>query len=304
MTIFVSIVAYRDPELENTLRDAVSNARYPEQLKFGIVNQDINNIDVSFLNNYSLITIHPKHAKGVGFAREKAMSLYTDEDYYLQIDSHMRFTKDWDIKCLEQIKLAQQISRNKKIILSSFPPPYSLNRDGSSFIHTVSTEELPVEPTKQVVWLRPDGQWGAKRVEFDDKEYKLPELSNTVLAGFIFTTGNIVEEVPYDAEISFFGEEICFAMRAWTRGWDIYSPSIPIVYHFYKRSGFKKIWSDEVIREKNWDQIQEISKLKQEKILRGIETGTYGAGQYRHIKLYETLINFNFNKIYDGLTKQ
>lgn len=303
MTIFVSVVAYRDPELENTIRSAVENASGKESIKFGIIQQDIEVMDTSFIPYYSLTLLHPKHARGVGFARSKAMSLYTDEEYYLQVDSHTRFSKDWDIKCIEQLKFCQDFSRNKKIILSSYPPPYSVNKDGSSFIHTVSTDELPVEPTKQIAWLRTDNQWGAKRVDFNDKEYKMPELSNTILAGFVFAPGEIVKEIPYDPEISFFGEEICFAMRAWTRGWDIYSPSIPIVYHFYRRNGYKKIWSDEIRREVNWEQIQEISKNKQEKVLRGIEQGTFGFGDFRHIKQYEKFVGYNFNKIYDDLTK-
>jgi hypothetical protein len=139
---------------------------------------------------------------------------------------------------------------------------------------------------------------------FDDLSYRLPEKSTTVLGGFMFAPGKIVKEIPYDADMSFFGEEICFAMRAWTRGWDIYSPSINIVYHFYKRHGFKKIWSDEVRREKNWDQIQEISRNKQEKVLRGIEQGIMGAGNTRTLKQYEEFIGIDFNKIYDRLTKQ
>lgn len=303
ITIFISVVAYRDPQLEQTLRSAVENASNPNSLKFGIINQDIvsNKVDYSFLPSYSLISMHPKHAKGVGFARSKAMDLYTDETYYLQIDSHTQFVKDWDIKCIEQLTLSQQISRNKKIILSSYPAPYSI-QENSIFIHTQSTEEHPIEPTKQKVWLRTDDQWSALRVPFDDLEYKLPELSKTILGGFVFAPGYIVKQVPYDPEISFFGEEICFAMRAWTRGWDIYSPAINLVYHFYKRHGFKKIWSDEVSREKNWEELQSLSRLKQEKVLRGIEQGIMGQGTIRSLKEYEEFIEFDFNKIYDRLT--
>lgn len=300
MSIFISVVAYRDPQLESTLRSAIENAAFPEALKFGIVNQDVKKVDYSFLSNYSLITISPQHAKGVGFARAKAMDLYCEEDYYLQVDSHTQFSKNWDIKCIDQLKLAQDISRNKNVILSSYPAPYSLDGD-KPFIHTVSTEEYPVEPTKQKVWLRTDDQWSALRLPFDDLSYTFPEESTTVLGGFIFANGNIVKEIPYDPDMSFFGEEICFAMRAWTRGWDIYSPSVNIVYHFYRRHGFKKIWSDEVRREKNWDQLQEISKNKQARVLCGVEEGTYGAGSVRTLKEYEDFTGFNFKKIYDRL---
>ena len=115
MSIFVSVASYRDTHLKMTLKSAVENAKYPEELKFGIINQDIprNQIDLSFLSNYSLISMHPKFAKGVGLARSKAMSLYGDETYYCQIDSHTQFAKDWDINSIKQLKLAEQKTNNK-----------------------------------------------------------------------------------------------------------------------------------------------------------------------------------------------
>ena len=304
MSIFISVVSYRDTHLEMTLKSAVKNAKYPEELKFGIVNQDIerNKIDLSFLPNYSLITMHPKFARGVGFARSKAMSLYEDETYYCQIDSHTQFAKNWDINSIKQLKLAEQKAHNKKIILSSYPPPYSFENN-KIFIHTKSTEEYPVEPVKHKAFLRINGDWGATRIPFDNLECGLPEQCNTILGGYVFASGKIVEEIPYDSDISFMGEEICFAMRAWTRGWDIYAPAIPIVYHYYKRDGHHKIWNDQIVRENNWEQMQAQSKNKQIKVLCGIETGIFGAGNNRTIKDYENLIGYNFNDIYKDLTK-
>ena len=119
-----------------------------------------------------------------------------------------------------------------------------------------------------------------------------------MLAGFIFTTGNIIKEIPYDPEISFFGEEICFAVRAWTRGWDIYSPSKVISYHFYTREGYRKIWKDRNIRKVSWKELEDISKERQKNVLCGIEQGDFGLGTYRHVKLYEKMTGFNFKKMY------
>lgn len=304
MSIFISIASYRDSQLLRTIKSAVDNASNPSALKFAIVNQDIdrNNININFKCNYELVLVHPKQARGVGFARNIAMSMYDGEDYFLQIDSHTQFSKDWDLKCIDQLEKAQEISSNKKVILSSFPPPYSL--DGNDiFIHKEVVDEMLVEPTKQVAKLRTDDQWSAQRIPLENPESGLPELSNTVLGGFVFAPGKLVSEVPYDEEISFMGEEICFAMRAWTRGWDIYSPAIPIVYHFYKRHGHIKIWTDNIVREKNWEQMQEISKEKQRKVLCGIKKGIYGAGTVRSLKKYEKFVGYNFKKVYKRLTK-
>jgi hypothetical protein len=304
MSIFISIASYRDPELIRTIRSAIDNAAYPEDIYFGVVLQEFPNKepDLSWVPNLSLIKMHPKYAKGAGFARSQAMTLYSGQDYYLQIDSHTQFVKNWDALCIKQHSIAKEISKNEKIILSYFPPPFHVESNGK-IVFVTKNKKQPPYPTKQIPKLNKKNDWTAERVEFDDKDKKFPELSTTLLAGFVFTTANIIEEVPYDPEISFFGEEICFALRAWTRGWDIYSPSINILYHFYNRANYKKIWKDKNIRNISWTYIEKHSKEKQKRVLCGLEQGLFGLGSYRHIKTYEKMTGIDFKKIY-GLTNQ
>ena len=302
MSIFISIASYRDPELTRTIKSAIDNAANPDDVYFGVVLQELEKFepDLSWVPNLSLSKIHPKFARGAGFARAEAMKLYNGEDYYLQIDSHTLFEKNWDVLCIKELEKAQEVAKNKKIILSYFPPPFYVDTKGVATI-VKGSKSHPPYPTKQIPKLTKRNEWTAQRVEFSDKTKKLPELSTTILAGFVFTTGDIVKEVPYDPEISFFGEEICFAVRAWTRGWDIYSPSVTILYHFYTREGYKKIWKDRNIRDVSWKEIEDKSKIRQKSILCGIEEGVFGIGSYRHIKLYEKMTGINFKKMY-GLT--
>jgi hypothetical protein len=302
VSIFISIASYRDPELIRTIKSAIDNAANPEKLVFSIVVQDLPTDipDLSWIKNLRLITMHPREARGAGYARSIAMSQYSGEDYYLQIDSHTIFEKNWDQECIKQHDLAKNISRNDKIILSYFPAPFHI--EPNKQIYFIKNDKTkPPYSTRQEPSLNKRNEWTAKRLDFIDTERKNPEQSSTVLAGFIFTSGNIVEEVPYDPDISFFGEEICFAMRAWTRGWDIYSPSKNIVYHFYNRANYSKIWKDKNIRKLSWKEIEQKSKEKQKLILCGIEDGIFGAGNYRHLKAYEKFVGVDFKKIY-GLT--
>lgn len=296
--IFVSVASYRDPELESTLRDLIDKAEKPGRIHVGIVYQGTERERPSFdfLPKYSLISMHPREARGVGFARSKAMSLYQGETYFLQIDSHMRFVQNWDRLVIDQLQKAQSLTKNK-VILSSFAAPYSLEGN-RTIIHTKKVGELAVHPTKQKVFLRKSNEWGAERVEFENPDRPMPEESNTILAGFVFTYGEIVNEIPYDPEISFFGEEICFAARAWTRGWDIYSPSIVLAYHFYQRGGFRKVWNDNNIRTISWSELQQISYAKQKRVLCGIEKGQMGLGDLRTIEAYESMVGFSFKEFY------
>jgi hypothetical protein len=303
MSIFISIGSYRDPELVRTIKSAIDNASRPNELYFGVVVQDFDRDipDLSWVKNLSLIVMHPKEARGAGFARSKAMTLYSGQDYYLQIDSHTIFEKNWDAMCISQLQKAQEIAKNKKIILSHFPPAFHVESN-NKISYITKDKDKPPYATKQVPTLNRRNEWTAKRLELSDTKKSMPELSTTILAGFVFTTGNIVEEIPYDPEISFFGEEICFAMRAWTRGWDIYSPCVTIVHHFYHRGNYKKIWKDRNLRKISWKEIEQISKDKQMRVLCGIEKDEFGAGNYRHLKAYEKLIGFDFKKMY-GLTE-
>lgn len=302
MSIFISIASYRDPELIRTIKSAIDNATNPNSVYFGVVIQDLDKEipDLSFVKNIKVTKMHPRDARGAGYARHKAMELYDNQDYYMQVDSHTVFCKGWDDLCISEHNKAKVISKNNKVILSYFPPPYHVESNNTISFPTKDKERLPY-PTKQFPVLNKRKDWTAKRVEFDNKAMDNPEESSTVLAGFIFTTGEIVKEVPYDPEISFFGEEICFAIRSWTRGWDIYSPSKIIVHHFYGRGNYKKIWKDKNFRRASWIEIEANSKERQKSILCGMEKGIFGAGTVRSIEEYQEKYNINFKNIY-GLT--
>lgn len=298
--IFISIASYRDPEVVRTIRSALDNAHSPDSLYFSVVLQEFEKHapDLSWVPNLSLVSMHPKFARGAGYARSIAMRSYNKEDYFLQIDSHTIFSKNWDLLCIDQHNKAKAISKNNRIILSYFPPPFYIEENNTISFPTKDSERKPY-PTKQIPFANKRKEWTAKRIEFSDQTFSNPEESSTVLAGFIFTDGRIVKEVPYDEEISFFGEEICFAVRAWTRGWDIYSPSEKIVYHFYGRERYKKIWKDSQIREKSWIEIENNSKEKQKRVLCGEESGIFGAGKKRSLKEYELFCGQNFSDFYD-----
>ena len=299
MTIFISIASYRDPELERTIHSAMDNAANPQDLHFGVMLQEFERFapDLSWVPNLTLNTIHPKMARGAGYARAQIIPMYSGQDYFLQIDSHTIFENNWDQICIDQYKKAQEISNNNKIILSHFPPPFYVEPDKTISIIKNSKTQLPYA-TKQKPMLTKRGEWTAERVKLTNKN--LPEQSTTILAGFVFSKGELIQEVPYDPEISFFGEELCFAIRAWTRGWDIYSPCVTIAYHFYMREGYSKVWKDRNLREISWKELEVISKEKQKRVLCGIEGGIWGAGSIRTITEYEQLTGLDFKKMYNA----
>ena len=113
MKIFVQIASFRDPQLSLTIKSMLENAKKPKNLVIGICNQynkdDEFNID-EFRNDkrFKIIDVLDVDSKGVCWARNQVQQLYKGEDYTLQIDSHMRFEKDWDDTLIKMIKQLQE----------------------------------------------------------------------------------------------------------------------------------------------------------------------------------------------------
>ncbi|ETO14851.1 hypothetical protein RFI_22516 [Reticulomyxa filosa] len=66
------------------------------------------------------------------------------------------------------------------------------------------------------------------------------DLSKPILVpfwggGFAFSEGKLLKEVPLDPNTPwlFHGEEFHFASRAWTHGYDFYSPPYDVMFHRY-----------------------------------------------------------------------
>jgi hypothetical protein len=132
--IFISIASYRDPELLPTLRSLIANAKKPENLVFSIAWQhspeDIwDNLD-EFKDDsrFNVINIEFKESKGACWARSRIQSNYNNEEYYLQLDSHHRFIKDWDIECIKMIEQLQKAGYEKPL-LTAYIPSYNPEND-------------------------------------------------------------------------------------------------------------------------------------------------------------------------------
>ena len=122
MKIFIQIASYRDPELIPTLNSCIENSKYPENLVFSIARQfhpDDKFDDLSEFDNderFKVINIPHEESKGVCWARNLTQQQYDGEEYTLQIDSHMRFEKDWDETLIGMVKQLQEIGIPKPLL--------------------------------------------------------------------------------------------------------------------------------------------------------------------------------------------
>ena len=131
MKIFIQIASYRDPELVKTIEDCIRNAKKPKNLVFGIARQfhtDDKFDDLSKWKDdkrFRVLDIPYLESQGACWARHLIQQLYDGEEYTLQIDSHMRFEKDWDDTLIKMIKQLQKKGHKKPLLtgyVSSFNP--------------------------------------------------------------------------------------------------------------------------------------------------------------------------------------
>jgi hypothetical protein len=62
------------------------------------------------------LTFHTKNQKVFVWARNLTQQLYDNEEYTLQIDSHMRFAPNWDDEMIKMIKQLQKKGHEKPLL--------------------------------------------------------------------------------------------------------------------------------------------------------------------------------------------
>jgi hypothetical protein len=237
MSIFVSVASYCDDLLLQTLRDCHAKAAHPEALHFGVVDQDDTDqregIDaLPFRGQIHYVHVNALDARGAAWARHVAFSLFDDEDHLLQIDAHTIFEPEWDRQLIAQLRELQAIA--PKPIVTTYPPRFDMV-DGKPVTR-------PWTPGTMFT-LRPDRREAltldapaVKHVGVQQRSTR-PLPGTHIAAGFFFTLGAFVEEVPYDPFLYFMGEEHDLAVRAFTRGWDVFHPPRVPLFHRYRENG-------------------------------------------------------------------
>jgi hypothetical protein len=292
--IFVSIPSYRDRECQWTLRDMFERARHPERVFAGVCWQTVPDQDHDcFLlhpcpTQVRNIEFHALEAHGLGWARAKAQSLWQGEEYSLQIVSHTRFADDWDEQMLDLLSACDAPDPVLTVYPLGYEPPDQ--RKGFDRPHV-----------QMIGHFLPNGllEFTAAPVP-NEVVVKRPLPTAAVAGGFIFGSSRILRDVPSDPEIYFSGEEPNLAVRLWTAGFDLFSPHVVVIYHYYLRKDSARHWNDAVSRETQEPQNHTLRRLRllcepnaftEEEVA---ELGRYGLGTRRSLAAYEAFAGVNF----------
>lgn len=227
--IFIQIASYRDAELPLTINSALSQAKFPERLVFGICWQfdKATYLDLDpFIQDrrFRIMQTHYENSKGCCWARNQSNLLYGGEKYMLQIDAHMRFAQDWDQRFIAML----ESTSSKKPVLSTYPAPYHYIKGVERCAPNHGMQRLILNR------MRRDLTTIYKAEVISDQSQPAP--SKFLAAGQIFTLGSFCEEVEYDPELYYSGEEISLSARAYTQGYDFYCPNEDLLWHYYQHS--------------------------------------------------------------------
>ena len=236
--IFVHAPAYRDREMQWTLRDMFEQAAHPERVFAGVCWQTIPEEDADCFvirPNPGQVRedfVHANEAKGLGWARARSQSHWRGEEYVLQIDSHMRFAPGWDQTCLDMLAKCDAPDPVLTVYPASYTPPDTLQTPGRA------VQTLDKFTSTHIL------QFTAKHVP-DDMAFDRPLPTAGCAGGFIFGPSRLLTDVPPDPAIYFIGEEPNLAIRMWTHGFDLFSPNECVIYHYYYRRDGSRHWDDQ-----------------------------------------------------------
>ena len=231
-TIFIQIASYRDPQLTPTIDDCISRAKFPENLRFGIAWQHDDNENLDKYNKdsrFKIIDIPYAESQGACWARNKIQKEYKNETYTLQLDSHHRFTQDWDVRLIEMLESLRSDSC-KKPLLTSYISSWDPDNDPSGRINRPWGMYFDRFTPEGIVFFLP-----ADIPNFEKLNKPVP--ARFYSAHFCFADGTFAKEVQHDPEYYFHGEEISIAVRAFTHGYDLFHPHKVIAWHEYTRKG-------------------------------------------------------------------
>ena len=286
--IFISIAAYRDRQLGPTVEDCIAKAADPHRLRFGICWQHGPGDDpLTFENDdcFRILDVDWRDSRGACWARAEIMKQWRGEAWFLQIDSHCRFAQNWD----ERLIRAMGQTGSPKPILSTYASPFvpgdrEVLAEGPLLMAFQGFTEEGIPFMKPVAI--PD--WQIRRT---------PLRARFLAAGFIFAPGSFVDEVRYDPELYFLGEEVTMTLRAFTSGYDLFHPHETILWHDYVRTDATRHWDDHTETKnvsRKWHELDAISKEKIKRLLAGETVDRYGLGSIRTLEEYEQYAGLSF----------
>ena len=281
-----------DNDIVNTIEDCLKKAKYPNNIVFGICLQSED--DDKCLDKYKdnkqfkIKHINWSKARGPAYARGIIFDMFSNEDYFFQIDCHTRFYQDWDEKIIKCFNDCKKI--NDKAIISHYPVNINDMGKNDNIIVNIST----VRCININMGIKTHGRFINRSL--------CPKKSWGVSAAMLFFDKKAYHDIPFDKNIYFglqFEEQVVLAARYWTSGYDIFTPDEHIIATEYitnRKRQKKSVPRIPNLQKETYDRLCHIMKLKC--ICKYDESTNSRLGNERTIEDYYKMLD-----IYDKVKK-
>ena len=280
-SIFMSIAAYREHLLDQTLRYAFDNAENPDKLFIGAVVQNCfglgggekpcrTGVQVVGQNKQgrpmTKVSNAPPDVNGIEtFCAESKYKkycennqirvLYVDEGEALgpamarYLASKLWGGETYFMQVDSHLEFAENWDKDyiNEVKATKNYPKSILSSYPPGFSHKIGT--TPGTKLCACTFSRSEVEHSILRINTGASYHgneDHPSQIAFIAAGFFFARAEFLKDIPFDPYLPwcFMGEEITLSMRAWTAGWNIYAPRLNLIAHQYRpgRMGLPKYW--------------------------------------------------------------
>lgn len=303
--IFVAIAAFNEPFLKNTILSAIEKSNVPGRIHFGINQsssdgciEDLSNICAN-IRAVSSIVDEPR---GLGIDRFSAQTLWGGQDFYLQVDGHMIFENNWDSNLISDYEKILKTCGLSKAVISGHLPSWYAGEENK--IPNLAPASIDCSPLYRQV-----------AVKNNEPAYEMVEesavcgddvIEHFAMCGhFIFAPSSWIHEVGNDPYIRFVGEQTMLTMRSWTRGYRIFMPGKPSIWHLNKTPIHHDVktspsWRDlsNFMGRPNLFAIS-FDNERIKKYLTGQTFDKFGSPNKEALLAYEKVIGIDFESVYN-----
>lgn len=232
--ILVSMLAYREKDLESAVKSLWENAKNPENLIFSIVSEQSKpelhpSLDFIPADQLHYFKYDLSEYRGVMWSRWKTASVDVDYDYFFQTCGHNIFVKDWDDISIKEFNKAKIFAGHEKVILTVSGSEYGIGENGEYLIENVPSGRVKNTYHRTINNDYIPGHGFPYIDNFPDDLMLVPAIYWQ--GSYIFTTKNYLSEVPFDPNISYHTEEIHLTIQAWCAGWRFWATPKTIYHH-------------------------------------------------------------------------
>ena len=312
--ILISIASANEKYLKQTVTSAIDNATNPDSLVFVILDSCLNGFpktDFTDFKNVFYMNMEFSGQPGIGLARLIATSIiHPDIEYVLQIDAHMIFVKNWDSVLIENFNMLEKIT--DKPIITSRCPAWGHDENGNVLCPETenSAQRLTFRNFEDTGMM----DWGPSIYGINSLDSEYIE-HNLICGHFNFSRPSLYSEILHDPRIVWGGDELVHSLRAWCRGYRMFSIKPIICFHYDKKimgGAFGKDDQDDWRNLKNNDlglfpfyqkRSREGKKITRD-ILLGDYIGYWGAPSIEKLREFESACGIDFKKFYKILDQK